>query len=56
LTIQDETGRWRPVLTSEGELEYLQDENDAFDEAVQRNAQKFEIQVQHKIYEYQEPG
>lgn len=56
VTIMDpETGLWQPVLTSQGELLYFTDEDDAYDYAVNANAQAFEILKQDKVYYYEEP-
>lgn len=56
LTIMDkETGLWQPVLTSQGELQYYNDEDEAYDAAVNANAENFEILTQEKVYYYEKP-
>ena len=56
LTIMDkETGLWQPVLTSQGELQYFNNEDEAYDEAVNANAENFEILAQVGVYYYEKP-
>ena len=56
LTIMDkETGLWMPVLTSQGELQYYNDEDEAYDAAVNANAENFEILTQERVYYYEKP-
>ena len=56
LTIMDkETGLWKPVLTSQGELQYFNNADEAYDEAVNANAENFEILAQVGVFYYQKP-
>lgn len=56
LTIMDkETGLWQPVLTSQGELQYFNNADEAYDEAVNANAENFEILAQVGVYYYEKP-